>query len=562
MSFPFFVEMAWKSALIAGAALLLAALLRSRSAADRAALLKVAIGLLLALPMISLLLPALQIELAPGVPEAQPDAFGLLAMPQADAVATGLMPSTMTAAAYAPTVAEAPAIWGDPGLLVALIYLGGLAMAGIRLGAGLLTLRRWTAEAQPVSCPIWNGALARVRGAAGAGELRLLVSADAPSPLSWGWRRPVVLIDPDSLERPEDAEAILAHEVAHVIRRDWAALMLSRVAAALFWFNPLVWLLEREFVQSAEEAADCHAAAQVEPTRYAETLLCCVQHGRHGPVPANSIASTGLSRRVKAVLNGRTGTPSGSAWTAGAIVATMAFAAPLAALEISEAKRSEAAAAEPMAAAAAAAAPVGEALPQPAAAQAPDAPSSPAAAALPAQPAPPEGRFDDIGPAVEAALASTLPQIPAIVASATSRIDPEEIGRIAAKATREAHAAQIEARVEARAAARAAADHASVAAIAAARDAAKGRAHGAAGMEQGAKGMEAGARQMKDEARKLRNRDYREQQIARAAARGERVTHEELLEAADGLEEGSREMIEGAREMRSAAVEMRRHGLH
>ena len=59
MSFPFFLEMAWKSALIAGGALALSAFLKSRSAADRAAVLRLAIGLLLALPFISLLLPAL-----------------------------------------------------------------------------------------------------------------------------------------------------------------------------------------------------------------------------------------------------------------------------------------------------------------------------------------------------------------------------------------------------------------------------------------------------------------------------------------------------------------------
>ena len=87
-------------------------------------------------------------------------------------------------------------------------------------------------------------------------------SPTVPSPLSWGWRRPVILIDPDTLAEPDEADAILAHEMAHVARRDWPVLMLTRIAAALFWFNPLVWLLEREVVQQAEEAADCEAAAR------------------------------------------------------------------------------------------------------------------------------------------------------------------------------------------------------------------------------------------------------------------------------------------------------------
>jgi regulator of protease activity HflC (stomatin/prohibitin superfamily) len=62
MSFSFLWEMSWKSALIIGAALALAALLRSRSPADRAAVLRLGVSLLLLLPAIALFLPALQIE--------------------------------------------------------------------------------------------------------------------------------------------------------------------------------------------------------------------------------------------------------------------------------------------------------------------------------------------------------------------------------------------------------------------------------------------------------------------------------------------------------------------
>ena len=79
---------------------------------------------------------------------------------------------------------------------------------------------------------------------------RLMVSDSVPSPLSWGWRRPVILIDRDTLDEPEEADAILAHQMAHVARKDWLALMLTRVAATAFWFNPVVWLLEREICRS------------------------------------------------------------------------------------------------------------------------------------------------------------------------------------------------------------------------------------------------------------------------------------------------------------------------
>src|SRR3712207_2329237 len=72
MSYSFLLEMAWKSAAISGAALLLVALLRSRSAADRGALLRVGIVMLLLLPAVSLLMPALEIETAAPAANAGP----------------------------------------------------------------------------------------------------------------------------------------------------------------------------------------------------------------------------------------------------------------------------------------------------------------------------------------------------------------------------------------------------------------------------------------------------------------------------------------------------------
>ena len=69
--------------------------------------------------------------------------------------------------------------------------------------------------------------------------------------------------------------------------------------------------------------------------------------------------------------------------------------------------------------------------------------------------------------------------------------------------------------------------------------------------------MELSAARMLAQADRFRNRDYRESEIRRQAARGERVTHEELLEAAEEMEDGAREMQDGAREMREAAREMR-----
>ncbi|HEY0014480.1 MAG TPA: M56 family metallopeptidase [Allosphingosinicella sp.] len=331
MSLAFMIEMAWKSALIAGVALGLVAVLRSRAAADRAAVLRVSVALLLLLPLFSLALPKLEIEAWAAEEIAAAPDLAAAATPYAAPEATGEAPFLAAAPA-------GPSIWDDPTILFLILYLGGVAMLGARLGAGLWTLGRWTKSARDVHCTAWTQAFERARWSAAAPQrLRLLVSDEAPSPMSWGLLSPVILIDRDTLDTPEDADAILAHEIAHVVRRDWLVLMLTRIAAALFWFNPLVWVLEREVVQQAEEAADIEAALWVEPARYAQTLVHWAQFNAGGLVPANSIAPSAraLSRRVKAILDARRrATPSGSAWTLAAIAGCAVFAVTLGVLQL------------------------------------------------------------------------------------------------------------------------------------------------------------------------------------------------------------------------------------
>jgi beta-lactamase regulating signal transducer with metallopeptidase domain len=541
MSYDFLIEMGWKSAAIAGGALLLAAMLRSRAAADRGAVLKVAVALLLALPAIALFAPALEIETPASAPA-----------PTAAPATLAAAPLTFAETAPAPAAAATTARsdWDDPSLLFFLLYVGGVVMVGGRLLAGLWTLRRWTLAARDVDSPEWRAALARAGG--DSLGIRLLACEEASSPLSWGLRRPVILLDRDTLRAPEEADAILAHEVAHVARRDWPSLILSRLAVALFWFNPLVWRLDREVAQQAEEAADSDAAAAVEPARYAQTLLDWARLSGPSALPANAIAAgePGLSRRVKAILDGRVARRSGSAWAVAAMLGCAAFAAPVAALEfVPEAPEAPLAPPAPLAPAAAPAPPARLA-PLAAAASVPPAPG--AAPAPLAPPVPPKVTMvgaDPMPPGLPAALAA------AMQASARAPRPPRAPG------APYVDAALIEAEVErAVAAAMRSVDIAAVSSQAAGEAAAAVVAamkHGAVGMEIGARSMELSAARMLAQADRFRDRDYREAEIRRQAARGEHVTHEQLLEAAAEMEDGAREMQEGAREMHEAAREMR-----
>jgi len=571
----FFIEMTAKSALICSIALLLAMALRHRAAADRATVLRVGAGLLLALPLIDLGFPVLEIEAF-----AAPAAPALAQMNLSGAELQALM-------AYADTLPPVePTIWEDPSPLILILWAAGAFAVLLRLVVGLSTLARWTRTADPVTDPHWIEALERARAACGASDrLRLMVADKVPGPLGWGWRNPVILIDYDTYAEAEEADAILAHEVAHVARRDWPALMMTRLATAFFWFNPLAWTLARESVHQAEEAADAHAARIVDPTRYAETLLSWGQIGRGIAVPANSIApgARALSRRVRAVLDARLIERSARSRIAlVAVLLCVGVAGPVAALELVEAARPEAPAAPPAPPAPVAVAAVA----QPPRAPAPVLPPEPelapeARADAPEAPEAPELPEADIGPAMET-LRVVLPRVPHIIAHSMKGIDPEELARAIRVSTRhpmseaELRAAlegaravkpnldrmrvqlerlhridpkELEARIRASMPDEQAIRRQVQVAMRASRH----------GMEEGARGMEHGAAKMEATARRFRDRSERERIIARERERGRTVTHEELIEAADGLEDGARGLREGAQSMRRGSRDMDHH---
>jgi beta-lactamase regulating signal transducer with metallopeptidase domain len=72
----------------------------------------------------------------------------------------------------------------------------------------------------------------------------------------------------------EKLRAVLAHEMAHVSRRDPLVAFIAHLNRCLFWFHPLSWFLERTVAATAEQAADEEAMVVLGDRRaYAEILL-------------------------------------------------------------------------------------------------------------------------------------------------------------------------------------------------------------------------------------------------------------------------------------------------
>jgi len=94
-------------------------------------------------------------------------------------------------------------------------------------------------------------------------------------PVTIGVVRPAILFPSDWRDWDKgELDAVIAHEMSHVARRDALVDRLALLHRALFWFSPLSWYLTGALGELAEEASDEAAlAAGADRTRYAETLL-------------------------------------------------------------------------------------------------------------------------------------------------------------------------------------------------------------------------------------------------------------------------------------------------
>ena len=139
------------------------------------------------------------------------------------------------------------AIWG----------VGAAAFAAWSL-AGIWNTRRLVAQATPVTAREWldplHDACARLDIRR---PVRLLQSDCVAMPMTWGWRRPVVLLPATACGwQSARRTVVLRHELAHVKRADVVTQLLAQWACVVYWFNPVVWLAAFRLRVEREQACD------------------------------------------------------------------------------------------------------------------------------------------------------------------------------------------------------------------------------------------------------------------------------------------------------------------
>lgn len=145
-------------------------------------------------------------------------------------------------------------------------------------------LRRKMAEAVPAGGGVW-------------------VCDAARSPFILGIAKPRIFLASDM--NAQQTHYVLAHERAHLARRDHWWKPLGFVLLAVHWFNPLVWAAYLLFCRDVEQACDERVIKTMETAQrkeYSRALLQCSAPRRTAAACPLAFGETGIRQRIRAVL--------------------------------------------------------------------------------------------------------------------------------------------------------------------------------------------------------------------------------------------------------------------
>ena len=217
----------------------------------------------------------------------------------------------------APPVPRAAPTAGAPDVLplrfavdasaIGYVWALGVGPLVLRLAVASSVLPRIGRHAQVVS-PAWaqrSRGLCRTLGL-GAGDVQVLESPCVDSPLAYGIRRPVIVMPSQTLRAlPATLVAsLLAHEIAHVRRRDYLANLVQSGVEAVLSLQPAAWWLGAQIRVAREHCCDDLAAAACGDARlYARALFALESARQAAPALAMTATHGSLVRRVDRLLN-------------------------------------------------------------------------------------------------------------------------------------------------------------------------------------------------------------------------------------------------------------------
>ncbi len=190
---------------------------------------------------------------------------------------------------------------------ILLLWSIGVLLASARLLASLAAAKRLSASSvSPAPDRLQSLADQLAPRLKLAFSVRLVVSSQVTTPVVVGWRRPVVILPSSSLAglSQQEEESILAHELAHIRRRDYLVNLIQTAVEAVLFYHPAIWWVSRQIRREREHCCDDLALnVSGSPLVYARALTT-LEEQRSPAKPELSIGAYGgdLSMRIKRLL--------------------------------------------------------------------------------------------------------------------------------------------------------------------------------------------------------------------------------------------------------------------
>ena len=195
--------------------------------------------------------------------------------------------------------------------IIAVVWcLGGIAFISAHMLSYLHYRKRLMRQGMPIEDEEIAGLLSELKNELGIkGGISLWKYSRAASPMLMGFFKPVIVLPKEDYSRDE-LFFILKHELVHYKRHDiWLKLLLV-VAKGIHWFNPVVWMMQREAVidmeMSCDERVIKNAGYDVKKA-YTETLLSTIHRQYAGQTLLSTQFKGGkqiMKKRFQNILSG------------------------------------------------------------------------------------------------------------------------------------------------------------------------------------------------------------------------------------------------------------------
>ena len=294
----------WQGLVVAVVLSVALALLRKRSAQARYLASCAALGIMAALPVITMWMVYPRGVVAHGV--------------NTGAVALAARMPLSTSADWIGRVDA----WALPLWCFGVLFFAMRLMWGARQ---ISTLRRRAELADQAVLSVAAGVAARLGLSR---PVRVLMSALAEGPGVVGWVRPVILLPAATLAglTPEQFEAVLAHEIAHILRYDYLVNLFQMLVEALLFYHPAVWWASARIRHERELCCDDLAVrACGDAVCYARALTTLERMRSSKPerAPALAMGTTGgrLLYRIERLMGTAPQEQSPARWPGIAVLA-------------------------------------------------------------------------------------------------------------------------------------------------------------------------------------------------------------------------------------------------